>query len=459
MNEITMIPVDQLIHHPHNPRLDLGDLTELTESIRSQGVLQNLTVVPEAEYPGDDHYLVVIGNRRMEAAKLAGLAEVPCVISGMDYNTQIATMLTENMHRTDLTLYEQAQGIQMMMDLGLSQGEISMMTGFSRTTIKRRAEMARLDKETLKEKCTQLTMDDMDQLTKIRDMDKRNELLKAAGTDNFKWKITSAITEQKREDNYNQIKYILQQAGCIEKNTNGITDFWQKYEYLPHSTSISLDNYKAGENILPEDERQLYFSKEYSYVRFWAEKKKPAPADEDEEPEELSPEEVAKREEEEAARSAWDRLKEIEGQAKESREEFIKTMTVKQKDNRKALEWLIIALVVNNDCMTNLLPDDYDEEQLKALPKGYTETDLDLEWIKNEIANNPQIFGEIINEILFDGEDCTQYRWNQREKPKHCRNISLITGYECLEAFGYKISDDERAYLDGTLDCYGEEEE
>ena len=123
MNEITMIPVDQLIHHPHNPRLDLGDLTELTESIRSQGVLQNLTVVPEAEFPGDDHYLVVIGNRRMEAAKLAGLAEVPCVISDMDFNTQIATMLTENMHRTDLTLYEQAQGIQMMMDLGLSQAD------------------------------------------------------------------------------------------------------------------------------------------------------------------------------------------------------------------------------------------------------------------------------------------------------------------------------------------------
>ena len=135
MNTITMIPIEKLLHHSHNPRLDLGDLTELTESIRSQGVLQNLTVVPDPESEG---YLVVIGNRRMEAAKLAGLAEVPCVISDMDFNTQIATMLTENMHRTDLTLYEQAQGIQMMMDLGLTETQISEMTGFSRTTIKRR---------------------------------------------------------------------------------------------------------------------------------------------------------------------------------------------------------------------------------------------------------------------------------------------------------------------------------
>ena len=458
MNEITMIPVDQLIHHPQNPRLDLGDLTELTESIRSQGVLQNLTVVENAEFPGDDHYLVVIGNRRMEAAKLAGLAEVPCVISNMDYNTQIATMLTENMHRADLTLYEQAQGIQMMMDLGLSQGQISEMTGFSRSTIKRRAEMAKLDKETLKEKCKQLTMDDMDQLTKIRDMDKRNELLKAAGTDNFKWKITSAITEQKREDNYNQIKYILQQAGCIEKNTNGITDFWQKYEYLPYSTSITLDNYKAGENILPEDERQLYFYMEYSSVRFWAERKKVTV----EAGEGLDDEEIAEKSaKEKEVRDAWERINEIERHAKESREEFLEKLTIKQKDNRKALEWLIIALVATNDpemAATRLLPD-YDEEQMDALPKGHTETDLDLKWVRAEINENPQLYAELMDGLFFDGESSIMSKWRTSEMPEYCRNASMVTGYEWLEEFGYQVSDDERAYLDGTLDCYGEAEE
>ena len=455
MNEITMIPVDQLIHHPQNPRLDLGDLTELTESIRSQGVLQNLTVVKEAEFPGDDHYLVVIGNRRMEAAKLAGLAKVPCVISNMDYNTQIATMLTENMHRADLTLYEQAQGIQMMMDLGMTQGQISEMTGFSRSTIKRRAEMARLDKETLKEKCKQLTMDDMDQLTKIRDIEKRNELLKAAGTDNFKWRITSAITEQKREDNYNQIKYILQQAGCIEKSTSGITDFWQKYEYLPYSTSITLDNYKAGENILPEDERQLYFYMEYSSVRFWAERKKVTV----EAGEGLDDEEIAEKSaKEKEIRDAWERINEIERHAKESRAEFLEKLTIKQKDNRKALEWLIIALVATNDpamAATRLLPD-YDEEQLDALPKGHTEEDLDLKWVREEINANPQLYAELMDGLFFDGESSIMSRWRTSEMPEYCRNASMVTGYEWLEDFGYQISDDERAYLDGTLDCFKE---
>ena len=71
MNNIQMIPVEQLQHHPENPRQDLGDLSELTESIRANGVMQNLTVVP-SEYE-KDKYLVVIGNRRLEASKAAGL--------------------------------------------------------------------------------------------------------------------------------------------------------------------------------------------------------------------------------------------------------------------------------------------------------------------------------------------------------------------------------------------------
>ena len=451
MNKITMIPVNMLIHHPQNPRLDLGDLTELTESIKTNGIMQNLTVVAD---PETSKYMVVIGNRRMEAAKLAGLAEVPCVISDMDHKTQVATMLMENMQRADLTVYEQAQGVQMMMDLGLTEGQISDMTGFSRTTVKRRAEMAKLDKETLKEKCAQLTIDDMDQLAKIKDLGTRNKVLKEAGTGNFKWSITAAIREQTRKENYQLIRGILLQAGCTEKNYKEVENFWDNYEHLPYQTGIDLDTYEPGKNILPEDDRELYFYWEYSTVRFWAEKRKAKP--EEDEPDE---EDAAEKAKEQEAQEAWDRLKEIEQHARESREEFIRGMVVKQKDSRKALEWLIIALVVNNDCMTNLLPDDYDEEVLKALPKGHTETDLDLEWIKNEIANNPQIFGEVINEILFDGEDSTQMRWNIRQKPKHCRNISMLTGYECLEAFGYKMSDDERAYLDGTLDCFGEEEE
>ena len=58
MNNITMIPVEQLHHHPENPRLDLGDLTELTESIKKNGIMQNLTVV--SQDPLDENFLATL---------------------------------------------------------------------------------------------------------------------------------------------------------------------------------------------------------------------------------------------------------------------------------------------------------------------------------------------------------------------------------------------------------------
>ena len=119
--EIVYLPVEKIFAHPQNPRKDLGDLTELAESIKVNGVLQNLTVVQRVgEITGQkfDEYRVVIGHRRHAAAKLAGLAEVPCVVEEMTESEQVLTMLMENMQRSDLTVYEQAQGFQMMLDMG-----------------------------------------------------------------------------------------------------------------------------------------------------------------------------------------------------------------------------------------------------------------------------------------------------------------------------------------------------
>ena len=458
MNEIVMIPVAQLEHHPENPRKDLGDLTELAASIKANGIMQNLTVVQNHFVP--DLYTVVIGNRRLEAAKMAGLEALPCVVASMDPKEQLSTMLMENMQRTDLTVYEQAQGFQMMMDLGLTEEQIGEMTGFSRTTVRRRVKMAELDQETLQKVGAQLTMDDLDQLAKIRDLDKRNELLKEAGTSNFKWKIENAVTEQKKEDNYQQIRAILLQAGCIEKSTDGMREFWKTNEYLPYESRINLEKYETGQNVLPEDpagERQLYFYKEWGCVRFWAEKQ-PAEEQEDEEPTE---EEIEKQKKLDEAQTAWTRLEEIENHARESRDSFIADLTVKQKDSRKALEWMIHALVVTNnadDWMGNILPD-YEEEELDQLPEGHTETDLDLKWIRVAINEAPTLYAEIMGSLFFDGEDSIRNRWSRSEKPKYCRNLAMITGYEWLEDFGYRMSDEERAYLDGTLDCYAEAEE
>ena len=98
------IPLTSISPHPQNPRKDPGDLTELAESIRTTGILQNLTVVQNEDYT----YTVIIGHRRLAAAKLAGLKTAPCAVVEMSEDDQLATMLTENMQRSDLTVYEQA---------------------------------------------------------------------------------------------------------------------------------------------------------------------------------------------------------------------------------------------------------------------------------------------------------------------------------------------------------------
>jgi ParB family chromosome partitioning protein len=87
-NVLTQIKTADIYPHKDNPREDIGDIAELAGSIKANGVLQNLTVVPMT----DGKYTVVIGHRRLAAAKLAGLETVPCIVSDMDEIQQIRTM-------------------------------------------------------------------------------------------------------------------------------------------------------------------------------------------------------------------------------------------------------------------------------------------------------------------------------------------------------------------------------
>lgn len=86
MMNIQNIDINLIDQHPENPRKDLGDLTELANSIKESGIHQNLTVVKKGKH--FERYTCIIGHRRLAAAKLAGLTEVPCHVADMDYKTQ-----------------------------------------------------------------------------------------------------------------------------------------------------------------------------------------------------------------------------------------------------------------------------------------------------------------------------------------------------------------------------------
>lgn len=231
--DIVMIETKRLRHHPDNPRKDLGNVTELADSIKKNGIMQNLTVIPiecteedpEKQWdankvsPFHDFY-VLIGNRRMEACLQAGLEEVPCkIVSNISKKEQVAIMLEENMQRSDLTIIEQAEGFQMMLDLGETVDSISEKTGFSKATVYHRVNIAKLDKEILAEKKDdegffQLSMGDLIELEKVKDMDERNRILKeTSGGRDMQWRVQQAVRKANRKRNVSEIKLMFAKAG------------------------------------------------------------------------------------------------------------------------------------------------------------------------------------------------------------------------------------------------------
>ena len=104
-----MVPVDKIRPNPDQPRKFLGDLRELTESIKEKGVLEPLLV---RFLPRDDCYYIISGERRYHASRAAGLREVPCIEKIADDAETLELALIENLQRKDLTPFEEADGLQ-----------------------------------------------------------------------------------------------------------------------------------------------------------------------------------------------------------------------------------------------------------------------------------------------------------------------------------------------------------
>ena len=252
---LTTIAIEKLHPHPQNPRKVIGDVTELAESIKANGILQNLTVVPM----NDDwtEFTVIIGHRRLAAAKQAGLTELPCAVVEMTEKEQLSTMLTENMQRSDLTVYEEAKGCQLLLDLGDTVAEIAEKTGFSESKIRRRVKLCELDEEAFKEsQIRQPTLQDYDRLNKIEDIEERNALLKTIGTNNFNSAIYAAEAKQERKHTRDEIKKVCSGKGLLECETNGAPKGY-KYEGYHNLSTLKDKSFDDGK-------KRMYYMSAYS---------------------------------------------------------------------------------------------------------------------------------------------------------------------------------------------------
>ncbi len=128
-----MIPVDKLDPNPDQPRREIGDLTDLTNSIKQRGVLEPLLVKPS---PNNGRWLIIAGERRWRAAREAGLHEVPCVEMNVDDQSVAEIALIENMQRKDLTPWEEADGLRALCErFGYTHEDVAKKVGKSRSTV------------------------------------------------------------------------------------------------------------------------------------------------------------------------------------------------------------------------------------------------------------------------------------------------------------------------------------
>lgn len=279
-NKMVYIPIEKLSPHPDNPRKDLGDLTELVDSIRENGIFQNLTVVKlygEISKQWFGRYRIIIGHRRHAAAKIAGLKELPCVVVEMTPKEQMSTMLLENMQRSDLTAYEQAQGFQMMLDMGDTVADVAKSTGLSATTVRRRVKLTELDQKVLKEVASrQVSISDFDKLAQIDDVDARNEVLQTIGTDNFNMRLQQKVKAQRIQKNLPLFKETLKKSKAKKIQLN---DTWNgKYDEI-RGTSVDIDKFEGTEVMLPTTDEDLFYclQEDIGRVRYFTKRKSAPP--------------------------------------------------------------------------------------------------------------------------------------------------------------------------------------
>lgn len=139
---VQYISVQQIHPNPSQPRrhFDLQGLQELAESIRAYGILQPLTVRRMGR-----EYELVAGERRLRAAKLAGLRDVPCLVARVDEEDSALLALIENLQRRDLDCWEEAEAIaRLIRQYGLSQEAAAEKLGKSQSGIANKLRLLRL---------------------------------------------------------------------------------------------------------------------------------------------------------------------------------------------------------------------------------------------------------------------------------------------------------------------------
>lgn len=449
IGKVHMLWTNQLIPNPDNPRKDIGDIDELEKSIRKNGIMQNLTVVPADDDMNE--FMVLIGHRRLEAAKDAGLVKVPCVIAeGLTREEQLAIMLEENMQRNDLTVLEQAESFQMMIDLGNTIESLTEKTGFSESTIRHRLKIAELDSEMLRKReedpDLQLSLTDLYELEKIKSLETRNSVLGAAiSGEDLRRRARNAAAQEKVDEAFERCAAIMQQAGLKPAGKN--VRSWDGD--LDRVWSDELNNPQLI-RMLKDKLEELDPETKYIYLRdygrlFIMTKKKP-------QKHKLTKEEKAQKERDKRKRA----LVGLQKAADSRRHDFILNelpgMKLSEEDTTHIMNRAVEIMVEHGQGIpvTKQSVAGYVEEISRwKVTDEQNEAVLHMKpWVVLLAVADSDM-------SLLEGYHRQIVGYNGLYIPKTAEKIMEI--YKLLQEYGYEMKPEEKALLDGTHELYVKE--
>lgn len=414
--------------------------------MNENGIYQNLTVIPVNEaVPGEEpKYMVVIGHRRLEAAKRAGLQEVPCaIVRGLKETQQLQIMLLENMQRSDLTVYEQAQGFQQLLDFGMDIEEISQQSGFSKRTIRRRLEIAKLDQDKLKKISSnrQLNLKDFDALARIENIEARNEAMEKIGTNDFALAVSRAVDKEALDAAMPVFLADMESLG-IKKFPESASKYSGKYRRV--GSSLNLYDYENTKGRMPKKTEGLYYEASYPRnVEFYVKETKKGKA------REKSAKEIEK---ERRIKEAWFKVDAMAATHYELRKAFMENFKATTKQHELVLMGAYSVAVLQGVAYIGLgsvnkeagidskhFDPKRDEKAVKLAFDGY----FDIQQCANVIYK------------LFGDSEKGNYANNSRfGYPTYKINPRLEALYHWLVALGYQMSSEEKLLATGQHEVF-----
>ncbi|MGM0409394.1 MAG: nucleoid occlusion protein [Bacillota bacterium] len=201
--EVEKIDIEKIDSNPYQPRdnFDQSSLDDLAESIKNFGIIQPLTIRTKG-----DKYELIAGERRLKAAKLIGLNEVPVLIKDFDNQETAEIALVENLQRKDLDFLEEAHAYeQLIKEFQLTQKELAKKIAKSQSTVANKLRILKLDPEVQKKiKAPQISERHARTLLKLKNKEEQLEIIEKIIENNLTVRETTKIVnnylEQKKEN-------------------------------------------------------------------------------------------------------------------------------------------------------------------------------------------------------------------------------------------------------------------